>query len=241
MYTRARRAAADVAPPSLGREPVGPAGSDRGLAGAADRTGGDRWKCRRSGGGSTHRAAAARRRHRPGARADRRACECRQPVPPLAGAGLRRPRRRAGAGIAASPHRAELGSIGPRGGRPNRGGGEQALRARKTGLSTSASSTWRNCGRWSIAAGCSSVGIPGRCTLRRRRRHPIVGIYGPTESARSAPWRDPRFRTESVELAGLPCRPCDQRICEPGDFRCLTTLRPEDVLSAAERAMNDGA
>src|SRR3954466_5625336 len=70
---------------------------------------------------------------------------------------------------------------------------------------------------------------------------PIVGIYGPTESARSAPWRDPRLRTESVELAGLPCRPCDQRICEPGDFRCLTTLRPEDVLSAAERAMNAGA
>jgi heptosyltransferase I len=70
---------------------------------------------------------------------------------------------------------------------------------------------------------------------------PIVGIYGPTESARSAPWRDPRFRTESVEVVGLPCRPCDQRICEPGDFRCLTTLRPEDVLSAAERAMNDGA
>jgi heptosyltransferase I len=70
---------------------------------------------------------------------------------------------------------------------------------------------------------------------------PIVGIYGPTESARSAPWRDPRFRTESVEVAGLPCRPCDQRICEPGDFRCLTTLRPEDVLSAAERAMNDRA
>jgi lipopolysaccharide heptosyltransferase II len=66
---------------------------------------------------------------------------------------------------------------------------------------------------------------------------PIVGIYGPTEAVRSAPWRDPRFRTESVEVAGLPCRPCDQRVCEPGDFRCLTTLRPEDVLSAAERAM----
>ena len=66
---------------------------------------------------------------------------------------------------------------------------------------------------------------------------PIVGIYGPTESARSAPWRDPRFRTESVEVDGLPCRPCDQRVCEPGDFRCLTTLKPEEVLSAAERAM----
>ncbi|HTE79232.1 MAG TPA: glycosyltransferase family 9 protein [Reyranella sp.] len=67
---------------------------------------------------------------------------------------------------------------------------------------------------------------------------PIVGIYGPTEAVRSAPWRDPRVPTEAVEVAGLPCRPCDQRICEPGDFRCLTTLRPEDVLSAAERAMN---
>lgn len=66
---------------------------------------------------------------------------------------------------------------------------------------------------------------------------PIVGIYGPTESARSAPWRDHRLTTESVEISGLPCRPCDQRVCEPGDFRCLTTLRPEDVLSAAERAL----
>ena len=66
---------------------------------------------------------------------------------------------------------------------------------------------------------------------------PIVGIYGPTEAVRSAPWRDRRLPTESVEVAGLPCRPCDQRVCAPGDFRCLTTLRPEDVLSAAERAM----
>jgi lipopolysaccharide heptosyltransferase II len=66
---------------------------------------------------------------------------------------------------------------------------------------------------------------------------PIVGIYGPTESVRSAPWRDPRIPTEAVEIAGLPCRPCDQRVCEPGDYRCLTTLKPDDVLSAAERVM----
>lgn len=70
---------------------------------------------------------------------------------------------------------------------------------------------------------------------------PIVGIYGPTEPARSAPWRDGRIPAGAVEVAGLPCRPCGQRICEPGDFRCLTTLRPEDVLSAAERAMTAGA
>lgn len=70
---------------------------------------------------------------------------------------------------------------------------------------------------------------------------PIVGIYGPTEAVRSAPWRDPRFPTESVAVDGLPCRPCDQRVCEPGDFRCLTTLKPDEVLSAAERAMRTRA
>ena len=66
---------------------------------------------------------------------------------------------------------------------------------------------------------------------------PIVGIYGPTLSARSAPWRDRSIPTESVELHGLACRPCEQRYCVPGDFRCLTSLKPEDVISAAERAL----
>lgn len=70
---------------------------------------------------------------------------------------------------------------------------------------------------------------------------PIVGIYGPTLPARSAPWRDPRVVTESVEIEGLRCRPCEQRVCEPGDFRCLTRIDPETVLSAAERALDRAA
>lgn len=70
---------------------------------------------------------------------------------------------------------------------------------------------------------------------------PIVGIYGPTLPARSVPWRDPGVPTESVEITGLPCRPCEQRVCEPGDFRCLNTLMPEDVISAAERAVRRSA
>ena len=70
---------------------------------------------------------------------------------------------------------------------------------------------------------------------------PIVGIYGPTLAARSAPWRDPRAPTESVEVDGLACRPCDQRACAPGDFRCLTTLKPSEVISAAARALRAGA
>ena len=65
----------------------------------------------------------------------------------------------------------------------------------------------------------------------------IVGIYGPTLSAQSAPWRDRELPTESIELRDLPCRPCDQRRCTPGDFRCLTRLAPDAVIDAAERAL----
>jgi len=66
---------------------------------------------------------------------------------------------------------------------------------------------------------------------------PVVGIYGPTLDARSAPWRDRRIPTAAVYVDHLPCRPCDQRVCAPGDFRCLTTLQPETVLAAAERLL----
>jgi ADP-heptose:LPS heptosyltransferase len=66
---------------------------------------------------------------------------------------------------------------------------------------------------------------------------PVVGIYGPTLSVRSKPWRDPVIATESVEIGDLPCRPCDQRVCEPGDFRCLTHIEPAAVLAAAERTL----
>jgi lipopolysaccharide heptosyltransferase II len=66
---------------------------------------------------------------------------------------------------------------------------------------------------------------------------PVVGLYGPTLPARSAPWRDPSVPSFAMEVAGLPCRPCEQRVCAPGDFRCLTTIRPEQVISAAEEAL----
>jgi ADP-heptose:LPS heptosyltransferase len=69
---------------------------------------------------------------------------------------------------------------------------------------------------------------------------PVVGIYGPTLSARSAPWRAPELVTESVELADLACRPCDQRRCQPGDFRCLGLIEPAMVAAAAERALERG-
>jgi lipopolysaccharide heptosyltransferase II len=70
---------------------------------------------------------------------------------------------------------------------------------------------------------------------------PIVALYGPTLPVRSAPWRDPRLAAESVEVKGLACRPCDQRVCAPGDYRCLTHVTPQDVLAAVQRALDCSA
>jgi ADP-heptose:LPS heptosyltransferase len=66
---------------------------------------------------------------------------------------------------------------------------------------------------------------------------PMVVIFGPTTPVVWSPWRDPAFVTETVDVGELPCRPCDQRACEPGDFRCLRGLRPEAVAGAAARAI----
>jgi len=66
---------------------------------------------------------------------------------------------------------------------------------------------------------------------------PIVGLYGPTLPVRSEPWRSERWSAIALEVHGLSCRPCAQRVCEPGDFRCLGWIRPEDVLAAAERLL----
>ena len=68
---------------------------------------------------------------------------------------------------------------------------------------------------------------------------PIVALLGPTLPERSRPWRDPRCFTEMVDAGPLPCRPCDQRHCAPGDFRCLTGIRAEQVVAAAQRALQD--
>jgi lipopolysaccharide heptosyltransferase II len=70
---------------------------------------------------------------------------------------------------------------------------------------------------------------------------PVVGLYGPTLPVRSQPWRHPSFISEAAEVDGLPCRPCDQRRCEPGDFRCLTGISAAHVADLAERALAHAA
>ena len=66
---------------------------------------------------------------------------------------------------------------------------------------------------------------------------PVVGLFGPTLAERSMPWRSPAAYAEAVDAGPLPCRPCNQRHCVPGDFRCLAGISAEHVVAAAERAL----
>ncbi len=66
----------------------------------------------------------------------------------------------------------------------------------------------------------------------------IVGLYGPTLPVRSAPWRNPAIPSAAVEPPALACRPCDQRVCVHGDFRCLASISSRAVLDAARRVLD---
>jgi len=67
---------------------------------------------------------------------------------------------------------------------------------------------------------------------------PMVVIFGPTTPEVWGPWRDTALPTEIVDVGTLPCRPCDQRVCEPGDFRCLRGIGPDAVAAAAMRMLD---
>jgi ADP-heptose:LPS heptosyltransferase len=76
-------------------------------------------------------------------------------------------------------------------------------------------------------------GDSGPLHVAATSRAPIVALFGPTMPERSMPWRDPAVGATAVDAGPLPCRPCHQRHCEPGDYRCLTRISPEQVLVAA--------
>ena len=80
-------------------------------------------------------------------------------------------------------------------------------------------------------------GDSGPLHIAGTTRTPVVGLFGPTLPVRSMPWRDPAIAAEAIEPGPLACRPCDQRHCEPGDYRCLTGTPAERVIAAAERLL----
>jgi ADP-heptose:LPS heptosyltransferase len=80
-------------------------------------------------------------------------------------------------------------------------------------------------------------GDSGPMHVAATTRTPIVALFGPTLPDRSMPWRDPAIGALAVDAGPLPCRPCHQRECVPGDFRCLTMISPNMVVDAAERLL----
>ena len=83
-------------------------------------------------------------------------------------------------------------------------------------------------------------GDSGPAHIAATTRTPMVVMYGPTTDTVWGPWRDPARPTIIVDAGPLPCRPCDQRRCEPGDFRCLGRIEPARVAAATERAIESG-
>ena len=68
---------------------------------------------------------------------------------------------------------------------------------------------------------------------------PIVAVFGPTLPVHWAPWRPPHLPFIAVEPGPLECRPCDQRVCAPGDFRCLRNTGPDRVIEAAHQLLEN--
>ncbi|MEO7156973.1 MAG: putative lipopolysaccharide heptosyltransferase III [Vicinamibacterales bacterium] len=80
-------------------------------------------------------------------------------------------------------------------------------------------------------------GDSGPLHIAATTQTPVVALFGPTLPERSMPWRDPSIGAIAVDAGPLPCRPCHQRHCVPGDFRCLTMISPNMVVDAAERLL----
>ena len=173
-----------------------------------------------------------------GERLDRHPRQRRQPVPALAGRRISSswsPRSRP---TIRAPHHRHVGPVGS-------DAAARVIAARARRLGAEAATRVLSCGEFSLAelralldraalyiggdSGPLHIAATTRCrssacTGRRCRRARRRGARRP-------------IATESVDAGGLPCRPCDQRVCVPGDFRCLTSIPPTQVVDAARRAV----
>jgi heptosyltransferase-1 len=60
---------------------------------------------------------------------------------------------------------------------------------------------------------------------------PIVALFGPTLPANFSPW----LARATVIEKPFECRPCKQRKCVTGDFRCLRSITVDEVLKACRQ------
>lgn len=64
---------------------------------------------------------------------------------------------------------------------------------------------------------------------------PIVALFGPMVPEIFGPWRARSIILEK----DLECRPCQQRKCLYGDFRCFRTIHPYEVYNASLQFLQD--
>jgi ADP-heptose:LPS heptosyltransferase len=58
---------------------------------------------------------------------------------------------------------------------------------------------------------------------------PIVACFGPALSATFGPWRT----SSTIIEKDYPCRPCSQKKCIYGDFRCFQDITPGEIYQAS--------
>jgi lipopolysaccharide heptosyltransferase II len=139
--------------------------------------------------------------------------------------------------LAAQPGRRIVITSGP----ADRGAAERVVATARAALGAEGADRVLRCGDFSLLelralldrASVFIGGDSGPLHVAATTGVTVIGLYGPTLPARSAPWRATSFRSIAIDAGELPCRPCDQRVCTPGDFRCLTSIAPERVVDAA--------
>ena len=195
----------------------------------------------RSGGGTRVDARLAAAASRADAPTRRHARERRQPVPALAARALRRARcrgsSRADRGPRGRAHVRAVRSATPPTRRVTRARGGSAGRWRERVRALRRVRLAELRALVDRARRSTSAATAARCTSPRRRGRPSSGCM--VRRCRCARRRGATrpFRPRPSSSTTLSCRPCDQRDCVPGDFRCLTTLLADSVVAAAERVL----
>ena len=175
-------------------------------------------------GGGRRRAAARGAGVAADAPPRRDARERRQPVPPLAGGTLRR------RGRAARPRRsraADYHHLWPVGS----DAADSVAAARAARWPGRGRGRIVRCGEFDSVGAAGARGARGavcrrrqRAAARRRLRRRRRSSRCSGRRCRSGRCRGAAggARAVAVDAGPLPCRPCHQRHCVPGDFRCLT-------------------
>jgi lipopolysaccharide heptosyltransferase II len=130
---------------------------------------------------------------------------------------------------------------------PSESGAADAVAADAQRLAGAAADRIVRCGEFDLAelrvlvarAALYLGGDSGPLHIAGTTATPIVALFGPTLPERSMPWRSATRRAIAVDAGPLPCRPCHQRHCVPGDFRCLTRITPAQVTDAAARVLEE--